>query len=159
MDGLHRDLALLTDAEARDTLNRIVAGAAAAQPDFERLVASPDDLSVVLNRVGDEVGLHVPAEIVNGRAGQQPKGTRLVLIAMADDPELSPRVAAALAIKRATLLEPVTSALVLAGITLLLSVHVDIHYENDGGEQKLRVHVEKKPTSTSVIKKFFGLFG
>jgi hypothetical protein len=56
-------------------------------------------------------------------------------------------------------LEPVTTALVLAGIIFLLSTRINIEYENQDGKKTLKVKVEKPKTSEKLLEKFFPLFG
>ncbi len=89
---------------------------------------------------------------------RRPKAIRAVLLEMAGDPSLRLRLEAAIEGYRPKLIEPVTTSLALAGIVMLLSTHVKVDYENKNGKKSLAVHVEKKPTATSILSKFFGFF-
>lgn len=75
-----------------------------------------------------------------------------------EDEEMSKRVEAALK-QQQQLIEPVTTALVLAGIVVALSTAVDISYENEDGKKKFKIKITKPSVNESILGKFFGIFG
>jgi len=133
-------------------------GYAAARPEFEALAPQPAQLREALKSVADAVGRSAPA-VGEPSPAERPRAVRLILVEMASEPELRPRIEAWVGGSRATLLEPVTSALVLAGIVLVLSTSVDFKYEIKDGKKHLRIEIKRKPTTENLLGKFFGLFG
>jgi len=154
---LYQRLALLTDAEAELCLNGILKGLAAMNQKYAELLASPEDMAIVIQTAASHIGQQV-TNIGEVTPQERPKAIRIILAEVAEDPVLSPRLEAWLNTVRPKLLEPVTSALILAGITFLLSTHIDIEYENQNGKKKLKVKVEKKPTAEKILRKFFSFF-
>jgi hypothetical protein len=53
----------------------------------------------------------------------------------------------------------VPPVLLVAGIVLLLQLKFDISYEQENGKRRLRVAVQKRPTSERLIKKVLGWVG
>jgi hypothetical protein len=154
---LYQRLTQLTDAEAELCLNGVLKGLVEMQPIYADLLASPQEMATIIRTVasGNEqahsmVGEPTPQD--------RPKAIRVILTEIAEDPTLSPRLEAWLNTARPKLLDPVTSALVLAGIILLLSTHVNIEYEDQNGKKKFKVKVEKKPTDNKILEKFFNFF-
>ncbi|MGB8644419.1 MAG: hypothetical protein WCF84_04230 [Anaerolineae bacterium] len=153
---LYPQLALLTDAEAEMCLNGLLKGLTVVEPEYAALVARPEEMESLLAQVAEQAGR--PALTVPVSPHPDPKAVRTILVQAAQDPELSPKLEAWLQTARPKLIEPVTTALVLAGIVLLLSTHVKVEYEDKGGKKHLKVMLEKKPTANKILDKFFGLF-
>lgn len=155
--NIYQTLALLTDADAELCLNGLMKGLVAEQPNYAELLASPKDMATVIQTVASESGKKF-STIGEVTPQERPKAIRLILATIAEDPALSPRLEAWFKTARSTLLEPVTSALVLAGIITALSTHVIIDYEVQNGKKKLKVKIEKKPTASRILGKFFAFF-
>ncbi len=154
---LKHEIALMTDADAQNCLNGILKGWIATEEVYAEVVASKQEMTTVILTTAQELGQPLPAEI-DRMPMDQTRAIRVILVAIADDLALSPRLEAWLRTQRPKLIEPVTTALVLAGITFLLSVHVKVDYESQDGSRKLKIQVEKKPTSETIIGKFFRIF-
>ncbi len=78
---------------------------------------------------------------------------------MSAETDLATRVEAAFKEDRKVLVEPVTTALVLAGIVILLQTRGELKVKQKDGHVDVELHVEKKSTADSIVKKFFSLFG
>ncbi len=154
---LYPRLALLTDAEAEWCLNGILKGLTATQPVYAELLASPQEMTMVVEAVASDIGKPLP-NIGEVSSQERPKAIRVILTEIAEDPELSPRLEAWLKNARPKLLEPVTTTLVLAGVVFLLSTHIDIEYEDQDGKRKLKIKVEKPTSSEKLLEKFFDFF-
>lgn len=155
---LYQELALLTDAEAELCLNGVLKGLVATQPDLAEAMAEPKEMAKAVQMTAGELGKPLAA-VSESKLKQRPKALRVVLVQIAEDPTLRPRLEAWLTTARPKLLEPVTSALVLAGIIMILSTHVSVEYEVKNGKKNLRVKIEKKPTAAKILEKFFPFFG
>ncbi len=155
--NLYQKLALLTDAEVELCLNGLLKGLTVSEARFEQLLASPKDMSTVIRSVASEMGesLRQVREIA---PAERPGAIRLILVEIAENPALSPRLEAWFRTARPKLLEPVTSAVVLAGIILALSTHVEFDYEASNGKKRLKVKVEKRPTALKILEKFWQFF-
>lgn len=147
---VYQGLALLTDAEAEQCLNRVVNGVVVQRPELQELLRSPEEMAAVTGRA-------LPS-VEDAALPDRPKALRAVLAQMAEDYTLRPRLEGALQAARPTRLEPVTTALVLAGIVFVLSVDINVQYEDEEGKRKLKVSVQKKPTADSILEKFFPFF-
>jgi len=155
--SLYQKLALLTDAEAEQCLNGVLKGLMVAQPEYADLLSAPDQMAQVVQAAAADAG-QAALQIGEVTSPERPKAIRAILAELAEDPALNPRLEAWLNTARPTLLDPVTSALVLAGIIMVLSTHIRVEYEDKGGKKHLRVKVEKKPTADKIMTKFFGFF-
>ncbi|HTA38742.1 MAG TPA: hypothetical protein VK760_06680 [Candidatus Acidoferrales bacterium] len=150
-------LALLTDAESSRCLSRVLAGIRETHAEIP--VTSPDDLAGILRGLAASTGskVHVPNQDSGLREGA--KAIRIVLSQFLEDAELSRRVDAAIKTDRDTLFEPITTALVLAGIVVVLRTRFKMTYKRaKDGKAEFEVGIERKPDSDATIKRFFGLF-
>lgn len=157
-ENLYRKIALLTDAEAEDCIHGLLKGLTIENREYARLLQSPSDMEEVIKAAAVSAGVSSP-EV---KAIDQPAGVKVVretLLELADDENFGPRVEAWIDGARPSLLEPVTTAVVLAGIILALSADVDVGYKNVDGKKSFWFNLKKKPTSDGLLKKFFGLFG
>ncbi len=156
--NLYHKLALLTDNEAKICLNGVLKGLIALQPQYEALFASENQMQTVIEQITSEVGRSSSSAIDIIKDQDESKAIRLILTEIAENPEMNPRLEAWFSTARPKLLEPVTSALVIAGLILILSTGITIEYENQGGKKNLKVKVEKKATSSKILEKFFDFF-
>lgn len=156
---VYQQLALLTDNQAERCLNGVIGGLVETKPQYARLLVRPDDMSTVVQRVAEDTDHPLDVSVGEVDPEQRPEAIRLILAQMVEDQELRERLVAQLRTGRDTLIEPITTAVVLAGIILVLSTHVKIDYERQNGQSTLDVQVEKKPTANEILKKFFGFFG
>jgi hypothetical protein len=151
-----RKIALLTDAEVKSCLNGILKGLAVSRQNLEALFASTNGMVDLLRQVGAEVDLADPGwEKI--AAHDDAKLLRMVLVEMSERPELAPRVSAWLESSRPKLLEPVTTALVLAGIIALLQTEVEIARGEKNGKKYFTWKLHKKPTTAKLLQLFAGL--
>ncbi len=151
---LHRKLALLTDNEAEQCLNNLVNGLTIRSPEYLSLLQSPEKMAEVIT--SDPAGdLNTAIQIDEPAPQKRPAAIRLILSEIAGNEELSPRLEAVIDNRRNTLLEPVTTALVLAGIVLVLSTSVEVEYENEDGKRNLKVKVVKPTIKQNLLEKFF----
>lgn len=155
--NLYQQLVLLTDSEAKSCLNGLLHGFTIRHPEHAKLINDPAQMVEVI-RGADVESKNVPSNVEGIVLKEDPKAIRLILLQAAEDEELGPKLKAFIESKRPTLLEPVTSALVLAGIILVLSTRVEIKYEKENGKTHVKVHVEKSSTSNKLLEKFFGFF-
>lgn len=146
-------LARLTDAEVEQCLNGLLKGVSARQPVFGSLIQSPRDLRATALELTSGVALD--SSLVDVLLGNDSKVIRGLLVEMAGKPEFSVSIVQWSATVRPTLIEPVTTMLVAAGIVMLLSTHIKVEY--DRGKKQLRVKVEKKPTSDGILRKILHL--
>ncbi len=155
--NLNKQLALMSDADAEICLNGILKGLITVQPLYAELLNSPGEMEKIVGMAapGFKQSFSKLKEVITQ---EQPRAIRVLLIEMAEDPSLSVRLEAWLKTARPKLLEPVTSALVLAGIIMVLSAHINIEYENNDGKKHLKVKVEKNPTTSKILEKFFTFF-
>lgn len=151
-------VALLTDVEAEACLNFILKGLAAGSPEYEKLLASPTALKDVVAAAAKECGVTLPAEPTEAPASTA-QAIRAILVVATEHADLSLRVQGYMDSGRKLRLEPVTTALVLGGIFLILSTEVEIKAEKRKGRQGTWSVKMKKPQLTeSLLKQFFTLF-
>lgn len=157
-ESLHRKIDQLSDDEAEDCLNVLLKGLTIDKPEYAELLVSPDDMKKVIEKAAKEGSISVTTvrEIENPK--QRAEAIRFILKGLADHPQFGSEVEAAIDNARDKLIEPVTTALVLGGIIFVLSLDVDVKYENKGGKKDVSIKIKKKPTSDSLLGKFFGLF-
>jgi hypothetical protein len=146
-----RELALRTDAEIQQVLNRMIKGAGELDPSLAALMASPDEMKKF---VSEQSG----TSSSSFELGQDPHAARAVLVLVAEDASLSPALEASLKHDRETR-DPITAALVLAGIVLVLSTSFEVDYSSSNGKRNFSFKIKKTATPTSIIKKFFGILG
>jgi hypothetical protein len=152
---LSREIAVLTDPEAKNCLNGVLKGLAVSKQDLEALYASPEGMVNLLQQVGAEVSLADPGwEKLAAR--DDAKLLRTVLVEIAAQPELAPRISAWLKTNRPTLLEPVSTALVLAGIMALLQTEIEFAAGVKDGKKHFTFKLHKKPTTAKLLRLFGG---
>jgi hypothetical protein len=143
-------IATLSNLDAELCLKGIVKQMADANPELGEILSSPTLAAKVVESVGTQTGAGMLKEsAVTDRDG----AIRAILLQMANDPVFAPRLDAWLSGSRPLLLEPITTTLILAGVVIALSTHVKIDYENKDRKKNLKIKVEKKPSSKSIIQK------
>lgn len=157
---LHAQIDALDDEEAVRRLNAVLKAMTVGSREKAMLVGNESEL---LKALRDAVaGAGADPHQVAEPTGVAARGaaSRALLQEFASTPNTRPYVDRALTDDRAKLLEPVTTALVLAGIIFALSTDVQVEFTDEGGgKRKLSVKLHKKPTSDKILAKFFGLFG
>jgi hypothetical protein len=155
-------LARLSAEDAEKYLNVVLKGLAEEKPSVGSLVssASEADLVAALRGLAGESGVAFP-DLEEPRAdpARRAQAVRFVLEQMAADPDLAPRVEAALNSDRARLAVPlIATALVLAAIVIALSVEVEVEVTRKGSQKETRIRVKKKASTDTILGKFLGLF-
>lgn len=149
-----RELALRSDPEVQQALNRMINGLSAAERGLGALLASPAEMQKLVALV--EPNAENSARL--SQLKQEARAVRAILLLSADDAQLRPRLAAALTQDRKTR-DPLIAALVLSGIVLVLSTKFELDYQNKEGKKIFSFKIKKEATPTEILKKFFGLFG
>lgn len=151
------ELAALTDTEANQCLSRVLAGIREADPDIP--ITSPDELGGILKGAAASMGSEWLRPKIDANLGDNAKAVRLVLLEFLQDPQLKARLEAALAADRHVLVEPITTALVMAGIVVILKTNFKMTFKRDKNKKlEFQVSIEKKPSADEILKKFFSLF-
>lgn len=153
---LYRRLALLTDDEVERCLHFVIGRLAYQEQKYNEILRSTSDLQDVVQDVAASVEDPLP-KVHEVDPADRPKAARIILTEVADDSALRPTLEKWFE-SRSVLVDPITGAVVLAGIVVLLSTHVDIEFEQRDGERKIKVKIVKKPTSRRIIEKFFEFF-
>jgi hypothetical protein len=156
--ALYRKLALLTDSEAELCLNGLLKGLTIREPTYSSVLLVPNEMLTIIREFASAAEVEAPREIIETTPENRSQAVRMLLAEIADDNDLAPRLENWIDGARPKLLEPVTVALVLAGIVLVLSTHINIEYDRKDGKSDLKVKIEKKPTDKSILGKFFNLF-
>jgi hypothetical protein len=113
VSDISEKIALLTDAEVHKVLNRVIEGYAARNPNFP--VSDVGALSNILTQVSAKEGETVsPRE--DARMSDLAAAERTILLELSKDPSQLQFVEGAIKADRAVLVEPITTALVIAGI-------------------------------------------
>jgi hypothetical protein len=120
-------------------------------PEYGPAIVSPDEAGRVLAQMGAK------ADELSKLPDADPELAREILLMMADDDQLRPRVESAVGEQRSTLFEPVTTALIMTGIVIALSTHITISYEDRDGKKYVSVVVEKKTSDKGIIKKILSV--
>jgi hypothetical protein len=125
--------------------------------EYAELLTNPQDMALVVQKAATKISKPVTrvSEVHATTASQS--HSRVILTGIAQDLALSPRLEAWFQTARPKLLEPVTTAPVLAGIVLVLSTDIKIVYEKRGGKKHLKVTIAKQPTSEKLLGKIIGL--
>jgi hypothetical protein len=147
----------LTDYDAVQVLNRAVSGVAAADPQIAKLQYLSEIWKQIASQTTTELAPRKDEQL--GELPQQAEAARLVLREWAADAELASRVEAAIRADRKVLVEPITTALVMAGIIIALQTRVGLKVKSKDGKMDVQLEVQKKPTADNIIKKFFSFFG
>lgn len=172
---LHQKIDELNDTEAERCLQVLIKGFA-VRHDYEALFDSEKALQDVIRQYDDLIMEHKqkevpkepqspttePVQIASSKLEDPQKrveGVRAILHAIADDDQLRPTLDSWVESGRPTLLDPITAALVLAGIVFVLSVDIDIKVKRDkDGKVEWEAGLKKEPTKESILGKFFSLF-
>lgn len=155
MADIFEKLALLSDAQIHGVLNRMIEGYAARNPNVP--VGDPEALALILTKAGQQVDEKVQPQI-DAKIPDASVAEREILVRLSHDPAQVQFVEGALSNDRKVLFEPITTALVMAGIIFLLQTEFDVKISKKGGKTDYDVHVGKKPTDKSILQKFFSLF-
>ncbi|MET0622495.1 MAG: hypothetical protein ABW250_05915 [Pyrinomonadaceae bacterium] len=157
MEELYRELALLTDEEAKLCLNGLLKGLTIRNEDYERLLKSSDEM-VELIKADAQAQAAVAERLLGVEPRQEVTVVRAILVELAADKELGPKLKDLLEGARPTLLDPITISLVLGGIVLVLSTNAEIKYENENGKRKFKFHLKRKGSTEKLLGKFFSIF-
>ena len=152
-----RAIALLTDGEASVCLNGVLKGVAAQSTDLEHLFADPKLMNAFLKEAA--ASLDVPLPAATKAKSENNTAIRFVLVQMAEDPRFAKMLTTYLGGKRPRLIEPVTTALVAAGIIGALSLDVDFKINRRNGKTEWDLKIKKRPTAKKILAKFAGLPG
>jgi hypothetical protein len=144
----------LSDHDVDKCLHGILKGFVGRNPDYARIVSSSTASEDVLRSVTEQVGKAIPSF----DQAETSLMKRQILVALASDPATAPWVEAWVTGDRPTLLEPVTTAIILASIVMALSANFAVDLERKNGKTALKVHVDKKPTAKAILEKFFKIF-
>jgi hypothetical protein len=148
----------LSDVNAADVLQRLVKSLVTNDPQLLELIQSEAAMRDLARDAAQRL-LDTSIDVDAVPSTSDPKLVKDMLLAFADDPVLSVKLQNVIAARRDVLFDPITSAIVLAGIVLVLSTHVEIEVGKDKqGKKHWKVKIEKKATPPSILKKFFGLF-
>jgi hypothetical protein len=158
MDTLF-ELASLTDTEANHCLNRVLSGIKEAHPEIP--LTSPEDLGSILQGAAIAMSAEYFKPKIDAKLIDGAKAVRMVLLEFLGDPELKARVEAALASDRHLLVvDPITQALIMAGIVVVLKTNFKMTFKRDKNKKsEFQVSIETKPSSEGIIKRFFSFFG
>jgi hypothetical protein len=154
---LYQKLALLTDEEAERCIEGLLEGLRIENDEYAKLLGSPADIEQLVQAAAGEAGT-TTATISQSTPQQQSKAIRVLLTELAEHEKFGPELEAWIDGARMTMFEPVTTALVLTGIVLVLSTDVKIEYKKENGKRKFAFALKKSPTSEKILEKFFGLF-
>jgi hypothetical protein len=147
-------IAKLTDDQAANCLQCILKGYAEREQQLTEVITTdaPKAMAAIAVELLDDAGRKQLA----GVNANDPLLVRQILQLMASDKSFGEQLEGGLG-RRKTLIEPVTTALVMAGLIILLSTHVKISYENKNGEKNLKVSVDKPSAPKELIKKVLGV--
>lgn len=153
---LYRQLAMLTDVQAERCLQGVLEAFAARSPELRKFLGTEQAVAESMAQAGRLAGLgdKVPRQLSEGAVKDRPAAIRMLLVEIAGDERRRDDLAAWLRGNRPTLFDPITAALVLAGIVFVLKLDISVEVE-DG---KVSGHVKKAPTDSGLLARFFGLF-
>jgi hypothetical protein len=155
--NLTDQLAKLDAKDAERCLHILLKQFAEQDPAIAGALGSPDELRDAIATAAADLGNDVGA--VHELAGtEREDAVRLVLAALVERDDTRPRVQGALTNLRHTRVDPVTAAVVLAGVVLVLSTEFEIQYEDVDGKKKLKLLIRKKATPPAILAKLFALF-
>jgi hypothetical protein len=145
----------LSEREVEACLQGVLKGFVDRNPEYGKLVGSSTELGNLAATVADQLGEPLDR---NAATAKDSQSIRRSLQQLAADAETGPWVEAWLDGNRPTLLEPITTALVLGSLVMILSTHLKVDVETKDGKTHVKVQIEKKPTATTILRKFFKLF-
>lgn len=135
----------------------ISAHAATQGYDFKKFVAQPDEMAEAVKSVGAKAEVPLSGD-ANVTPQNQLEAARLLLVEMAGENPLKERTESWLKSDRKTLLEPITTALILAGPVTILSTRIDFHFKQENGKRTVEVKITKPPTTKAIMQKIASLF-
>ena len=137
--------------------NRILSAFKETNPELP--ITSSEELGNILKAAAPLITGDQLAPMADSGLRDAAKAVRFVLLEFHSDPELKPRLQAALSVDRAVLVEPITTALVMAGIVVVLQTRFKLKFKRDkNGKSEVEVSFEKPPSSEGIIKKILALF-
>jgi hypothetical protein len=142
----------LSNKEVDQCLQVVLKGFIARHSEYGRIVSAPEEAVAAMDAVVQQLGISKPSSKVETASTR-----RQVLALLAQDPATAPWVDAWIEGHRPTLLEPITTAIVLASLVMVLSANFAVDVETKNGKTSLKVHIDKKPTANAILKKFFNL--
>jgi hypothetical protein len=155
MDEILEEVALLTDDQAHKVLNRVIAGYLARNPEIP--VGDPSALADILVKIGADAGESIAGQADDALRDQM-AANRQVLVLLVRNAQGREFVQGAIKHSREVLVEPITTALVMAGVIFLLQIEFDVKVTRKDGKASLDIRVGKKPTDKSLIGKILGRF-
>jgi|EndMetStandDraft_5_1072996.scaffolds.fasta_scaffold32366_2 hypothetical protein len=156
MIDVHNKIASLTDSEVHDVLNRVVTGFA-VRDRHHIPVNDTKVLTSILNQISDAADTPITPR-VDRDLRDLAAIERELLNEMMHDEKLRPYVEGAIKADRSVLLDPITTALVMAGIVFVLGTKINIEITKKDGKAEYSVKLERTETSENIIAKFFALF-
>ncbi len=155
MVDIGEKVAGLTGSQATAALNRLVEGYVARHPEFP--VGDLKSLAGILQAAGKVAGENVSPR-VDVDISNSPAAARAILLELAAIPDQKDYVEGAIEVSRTVLIDPITAALIMTGIILVLETQFDVNISHKDGKTEYDVKLGKKPTDKSLIGKLFGLF-
>lgn len=147
-------IADLTDDQAAKCLQCMLKDYVEREGDIAQVIAS--DASTAIATIATKTLDEIDRKRLENISADDPVVVKQILRLMAGDPRFAERLDGCLA-RRNTLIEPVTTALVMAGLVILLSTHVKISYEDKQGKKHLKILLEKASTPKEILKKILGV--
>ena len=144
----------LTNQEVDQCLQAVLKGFVARHSEYGRIVSSPEETGAAMDAIVQALGISKPSSKVE----ETTSAKRHALALLAEDPATAPWVEAWIGGRRPTLLEPITTAIVLASLVMVLSANFAVDVEKKDGKTSLKLHIDKKPTANAILKRFFNLF-
>jgi hypothetical protein len=149
----------LKDAQPENCLKTVLKGLFETEDRYRTLRAcTGEQMAAAVQAVATESGKSLPAVKEPTSTSARAEAAQLILEELADDPRFAARIDAWFQANRPVMLEPVTTALVLAGIIFVLSLDIEVAYEDGNGKKKIKIVVKKKPTSAKILEKFWKFF-
>jgi len=133
----------LTPVETENCLNCLLKSFAEEDELFRDVVASED--SSTLRSIALEIVGEGYSQRLSRVSARDPHVIQTLLMTMADDPNMSERLDGCLE-QRRKLIEPITTALVMAGLVLLLKSRISLKYEIKDGKKHFIFSFDKQPS-------------
>jgi hypothetical protein len=156
-DRLVDIVATFSDEQSEACLKTVIQGLVERDEVVRALVAHQQATDILRDAQGAGQATDIIAE--PAPSPERVQAIRFIVREMAVDPMTAGLVDGYQRSHRPVLLEPVTTALVLTGIVLVLSAEVRIEHTKSGGRAKTRVVIVKKATAPGILKRFFTILG
>jgi hypothetical protein len=153
MPNIFEQLALLSDAEVHNALGRLIEGYAERNRNIP--VQDAGALGSVLKQLAGSLGESITPRS-DSELRDRARAERTILVHLTRNTKQRKFVQAAID-SRPVLLEPITVALIMAGIILVLETEFDIKISKKNGKRDYDVRIGKKPTDKSLIKDLFSI--